>query len=315
MDISPSLLPSMSVIVSTYMQSGRLSCLLGSLMHQDATFSFEVVICDDGSSSESLAVVRHFTESTHLDIRYVWQPDRGFRLSRSRNNAIRCSRGDLLVFVDADTILSPDFLSCHRLAHSAIPNLVCGSRSIVWSSSLAGLDSKSFSSGEYEFLRSKSLYSTYENQVLMIYSQSPWAGIIGCNFSIPRIPEAYFDEQFVGWGCEDQEIAARLIFKHGFLPICPANLEVIHIEDGEPRPFSRMRPQNCDEINAYVRNLVHFCRLYSNHDMSIAWSSLRHYEYDAGTAMWRLRARPSEAIRISQLMGQANAWYDQVIGL
>ena len=47
-------------------------------------------------------------------LRHVWQPDEGFRLSAARNRAIREATGELIVFVDGDCLLRPDFVEAHQ---------------------------------------------------------------------------------------------------------------------------------------------------------------------------------------------------------
>jgi glycosyltransferase involved in cell wall biosynthesis len=304
----------MSVIVSTYMQADPLPHVLASLGRQDATFGFEVIICDDGSSVQTLNIVKSASESKDIDVRYIWQPDRGFRLSRSRNNAVRCARGDVLVFLDGDTIGAHDLLSRHMLAHCGPQTLVCGSRAHLFTSDPKRIWANArLTPNVFNTLRSEAIQCTHERQTLMLESSAPWAAIIGCNFSVARASSVWFDEEFVGWGCEDQELAARLIYRHGFRAICPENLDVIHLEDGDSRYFSQMRPRSSAEIAAYVRNLVYFCRLYHDYDMSLAWYSLRFYEFDVESLTWIYAPRPAcDRSNLSRVIKAACSWYDSL---
>jgi glycosyltransferase involved in cell wall biosynthesis len=304
----------MSVIVSTYMQADPLPHVLASLGRQDATFKFEVIISDDGSSVQTLNAVKSASKSMDIDIRYIWQPDKGFRLSRSRNNAVRCARGDVLVFLDGDTIGGHDLLSRHMLAHCGPHTLVCGSRSHLFSSDPTRIWVNALLTPDmFDALRSEALQCTFENQTHMLESPAPWAAIIGCNFSVPRASSIWFDEEFVGWGCEDQELAARLIYRHGFHAICPDNLDVIHLEDGDSRHFSQMRPRSGAEIAAYVRNLVYFCRLYRNYDMSLAWYSLRFFEFDVESSTWIYAPMSAcDPSNLARVIKAACSWYDSL---
>ena len=88
-----------------------------------------------------LDAIRAPSNSIRQDIRYIWQPDKGFRLAKSRNNAVRCARGDILLFLDGDTVASSDLLSKHIEAHGRPRSLVCGSRSHVFTGDLGALES------------------------------------------------------------------------------------------------------------------------------------------------------------------------------
>src|SRR5688572_12389836 len=109
--------PQISLIVSCYNQNPWMDTVLSSAIAQDSATPFEILLCDDGSNDGVFETVRRLASSSDVDLRYVWQPDRGFRLSRSRNNGIRSARGSILVFVDGDTWLAPSFLHDHWNAH------------------------------------------------------------------------------------------------------------------------------------------------------------------------------------------------------
>jgi hypothetical protein len=66
---------------------------------------WEVLLVDNGST-EPLA--RRFDLSWHVNSRYLHQPDPG--LTPTRLLGIREARADLLVFVDDDNLLAPDYL-------------------------------------------------------------------------------------------------------------------------------------------------------------------------------------------------------------
>ena len=74
----------------------------------------QVLVADDGSGSETVQVVARWREHLGERLLHCWQPDEGFRLSAARNRAIREARGDLLVFVDGDCLLRPDFVLAHQ---------------------------------------------------------------------------------------------------------------------------------------------------------------------------------------------------------
>ena len=101
-----------SVIFSTFQQPEWLRkalCGFASQSHQD----FEIVVADDGSGEETADVIRSARRRTGLQIKHVWQADRGFRKCRVLNKAIARSRGDYLIFTDGDCIAHPEFVARH----------------------------------------------------------------------------------------------------------------------------------------------------------------------------------------------------------
>lgn len=87
-----------SVIIPTYNRSSLLVKCLESLCAQ--TFkSFEVIVCDDGSTDNTSTVVESFKNK--LDIRYFWNENWGGP-ARPRNVGIQNSKSDWICFLDSD---------------------------------------------------------------------------------------------------------------------------------------------------------------------------------------------------------------------
>ncbi|MDX1660643.1 MAG: glycosyltransferase [Gemmatimonadota bacterium] len=106
----------MSVILTTYRQPEWLEKVLWGYAVQ--TFAdFEIVLGDDGSGEATARVVEELRSETGLEIRHVWQEDRGFRKSTILNKAILASREGYLLFSDGDCVPRRDFVETHvRLA-------------------------------------------------------------------------------------------------------------------------------------------------------------------------------------------------------
>ncbi len=101
-----------SVIITTYNQPEWLRKTLLGFEQQD-TSNFEVIIADDGSRSETSAVIQSYKERNILDITHVWHPDTGFNKCAILNKAILASKFDYLLFTDGDCIPRKDFVSVH----------------------------------------------------------------------------------------------------------------------------------------------------------------------------------------------------------
>lgn len=101
-----------SVILSTYNAPEWLEKVIWGYTvqsHQD----FELLIADDGSTTETASCVEYLKRSTNLSIRHVWHEHRGFRKCTIVNRAIVQAETDYLVFSDGDCIPRWDFLEQH----------------------------------------------------------------------------------------------------------------------------------------------------------------------------------------------------------
>jgi len=91
-----------SVIIPCYKQAHFLGDAIKSVLAQSHP-AFEIVVIDDGSPDNTAEVAGQYP-----GVRYIRQSNQG--LSGARNTGIRESRGQFLVFLDADDRLLPDAL-------------------------------------------------------------------------------------------------------------------------------------------------------------------------------------------------------------
>jgi glycosyltransferase involved in cell wall biosynthesis len=312
--------PFVSLIVTAYQQPSILRLLLLSLAHQEFGDCWEVIVCDDGSDNQVLSCVRSFAEQSIVNLRYVWHPDNGYRLSRSRNNGIRLSSGEILIFLDGDMIVKPDFIRSHVEAHLSgrsrgrfrkhRPRLICGSRGWVFTSE-HGFNDRLRENLDV-FLAEcecRVRYSESVSQQRMIQSTTPWMACAGCNFSVQRSQHIWFDEKFVGWGPEDREFAFRLSQKHGYEIRFEPATQAFHIEENLMEQFSPMRPTSHQEITLYLKNLLYFKALYPDSDLDPILTGLRYYRLDPATDQWCLASNgPDVSASPAELWAVAKGW-------
>lgn len=91
--------PLVSVIIPCYNHGQYLPESIGSVLAQDYP-AIEIVVVDDGSTDNTRQEAEKFP-----DVKYVYQPNQG--LSAARNTGIQHSKGDMLIFLDADDWLLP----------------------------------------------------------------------------------------------------------------------------------------------------------------------------------------------------------------
>ena len=101
-----------SVIFTTYNSPDWLEKVLWGYKFQDFK-DFEVLVADDGSTSETTEVIRKMQANVDFEIKHIWHEDKGFRKCEILNKAIVASSADYLVFSDGDCIPRADFLSTH----------------------------------------------------------------------------------------------------------------------------------------------------------------------------------------------------------
>lgn len=100
--------PSISVALATYNGATHLAQQLGDLARQ-SRLPCELVVCDDGSSDDTLAIIQEFADSAPFPVHLHRNPVRvGYR-----QNFIQCAglcSGDLVAFCDQDDRWSPQKL-------------------------------------------------------------------------------------------------------------------------------------------------------------------------------------------------------------
>ena len=104
-------LPLISVIIPTFNAVDFLPKAIESVLHQTYK-NFEIIVIDDGSTDNTALVVQESNV-----VKYFYQKNQG--LSSARNTGILKSKGDYLVFLDADDWLEKDAL---QLNFSIIKN-------------------------------------------------------------------------------------------------------------------------------------------------------------------------------------------------
>jgi len=115
----------LAVTIPVYNRTKELECCLLCLSRQSCD-DFEITICDDGSSEDTLSLVRRFSDEG-LDIRYHWQPDRGFRAGQARNAGVRLARGCESLFLDSDIIVQENWVSEYMRLAALFPDaVICG---------------------------------------------------------------------------------------------------------------------------------------------------------------------------------------------
>lgn len=99
--------PYVSVVIPTFNRARDLERCLQSLVGQSYQ-NFEVRVCDDGSTDNTAAIAKSFSDV--LDIHYETATNFGGP-ARPRNRGINAARGEVIAFLDSDDWWTPDKLA------------------------------------------------------------------------------------------------------------------------------------------------------------------------------------------------------------
>lgn len=103
-----------SVIITTYNRAPILDECLEALEKQNfRKEDFEVIVVDDGSTDDTRKIVENYQNSFAL--KYCYQENQGQGMAR--NAALQHAVGEIIVFIQDDIIVTPDFLYEHLRIH------------------------------------------------------------------------------------------------------------------------------------------------------------------------------------------------------
>ena len=208
----------LSVVLTTYQRPEHLERSLTSLaLQQSMKGRFEVIVADDGSADRTHSIVREFSRSASF-------PGEAGHTSTQRfsSGAVpeRWRSGEQCAvlaflrqrlhlpsrsFAPAPSARKPGIVrsgDCFRLDQEATDRL-----------DFAAITSEEYSSWISAEERQRIRRRRIKDQCYGFMGHPAKPKLTGCNIAISRVDlEAVngFDENFVGWGCEDDDLAFRL---------------------------------------------------------------------------------------------------------
>ena len=207
--------PTCSLITPTYNWPEALDLLLKSLREQ-TYFPNEVIIADDGSTSRTREIIETHQKDFPIPIVHIWHKDEGNQKPKIMNKALAKAKYKYIVEIDGDIIMDKHFVEDHlSLAKKGV--FLYGSRVTIQEKFLPKLfrnrktDFNFFSEGikkrtrtlRIPFLATKTPEETERSKKLR-----------GCNISYWKediLAINGFNEELVGWGIDDSEMAQRLL--------------------------------------------------------------------------------------------------------
>lgn len=101
--------PAVSVVIAAYNASATIAEQLAALSRQDVPFSFEVLVCDNGSTDDTAAVARSWANRLPGLVVIDASARRG--PGAARNIGVSQARGRHIAFCDADDVVADDWLA------------------------------------------------------------------------------------------------------------------------------------------------------------------------------------------------------------
>ena len=215
----------LSLVLVTYEWPEALDLVLEALFEQ-SDGGFEVVVADDGSGPRTAAVLETWRSRFGNRLLHAWQPDDGFRRSRVQNLAATVATGEHLVFLDGDSLPRRDFVRSVRRA--LLPGWFLAGKRLTLGEQFTQrvLDERlpvwRWSAWEW-LLRAPRDVRRPGLLLPLRDRRRPWRpdqadfrppyNGYGFLFAVDRHDFERvngFDMRFVGWGQEDEDIAARL---------------------------------------------------------------------------------------------------------
>ncbi|MEI6970391.1 MAG: glycosyltransferase [bacterium] len=248
--------PEASVIVSTH-NAPQCLCMVLMALRRQTVLPAEVLVADDGSDCTTLHALARTAPSLPFKLVHIHQPHSDFRLARARNNAIHNTGCRFIGFLDQDTLPHAQWFATH-LSHVG-PRRICTGNMLRLSEQVSGgLTTDSVDSGEFESLhapaelrnlnamqRKYALYSVLRRIGLGIKGRPSTSFSNGCACREDLTRVNGFDEEYIGWGQEDDDLGWRL-YMTGVQPVPVVNKALVSHIFHQPRHGNWRDGRNID---------------------------------------------------------------------
>lgn len=213
-----------AIIVATYNQPDQLTAVLEGYLSQSDN-NFELLIADDGSTSDIADLVKQYQARAPFPIKHIWQEDNGYQACAIRNRAIAATAADYIVQTDGDCVPPVDFVASQRAL--AEPGwFLAGNRLLLSQAFTQKVFHEKLPIHQWRFRDWLRAYRKgYIGRLLPLVrlmnlgplrklTPQRYKGAKTCNLSAFRKDLLYvngMDESHTGWGQEDTDLVLRLL--------------------------------------------------------------------------------------------------------
>lgn len=265
--------PQVSIVMPIHAKPLRLRLTLAAIAALLPEPQFEWILVADNATTEARRIAAQCAPDQLLETP-------GLGRAGARNLGARAARGELIVFLDDDILVRPDFVLQHVLAQRRRPGLVHGRlREIIGllrseDPSLGGPACPPISEEDLRHARwvpdrSTRLVASALEQAAEdkeIFGRAPWLASAGANLSVPKDlwrQVGGFDEAYgLRWGLEDIDFGFRL-WKAGAGIELAADATGLHMSHHSPSRWEEQRD-----------NFERFFALANGHPEALALTEL-----------------------------------------
>ena len=212
-----------SVIISTYNSVNWLEKVIWGYNNQSFS-DFEMIIADDGSTSETSDLIEVLSKKVTFPINHIWHEDNGFQKSKILNKAILACKTDYIIMSDGDCIPRNDFVEIHY-TYKRKGYFLSGGYHMLPMYTSSVITKKEIENGQcfdLKWLKSNGLKSSFKNLKLTVNrrlakflnlvtpTNASWNGhnVSGWKENIKAVNG--FDER-MQYGGQDRELGERLM--------------------------------------------------------------------------------------------------------
>jgi glycosyltransferase involved in cell wall biosynthesis len=257
----------LSLIIPYKRRLDNIRVLFEGLANQTMDSSqFEVIVGAMEYSEEYIAACSEYVD--RLDIISVVS-SRDYESSRARNMAMRQASGEVIVHLDADTLLAPQVLENLYDRHFSYGQNVCIVGQVIgygnnMDGDVTAVDVRPYSHHKRVLDELWNGVGTPPDPRFRATHVIPWAfawtGLIALPAATVRAHNLFFDEDFHGWGAEDLEWGYR---------ICANGIPIILREDVYGLHLPHIRDTRVN-FSAERKNFRHFVRKWPRTDVELA---------------------------------------------
>ena len=192
------LLPFLTIVIPTYNEQERLFNAVNSLSKQEYPANLAEIIVIDDASPESINEQSLTRGALPFELK-VFRNCKNQGRARSRNTGIQNASGEIIVFLDSDMTVTPNFLSAHAEFHQN-KSAAIGIGNIVWANEIPD-------NSLTRYVSNRGVHQT------SISDEVPFKCFVTGNSSVPKTllnHVGLFDEDFRTYGGEDLELGVRL---------------------------------------------------------------------------------------------------------
>ena len=227
-----------SLIITVFNRSHLIRKSLLSLRNQSVKPD-ELILSDDGSEEDIVVEIKDIVKDFKFPVKYVKQVNKGFRLAKCRNNGVRNATYDLLIFLDQDLIHTSNLIKTFNL-NSREKRFITGmpiwmgekmssqitEERIINNNFVEFVTNDDKRYVEKQFRKDRRYY--YLHKLKLTNQPRLRGGVCAINRKDFELINGY-DEKFIGWGAEDDDVGQRLyqIGSEGFNPFI--NEYAIHL--------------------------------------------------------------------------------------